>query len=392
MIIAPSSGMHEHCRTSVVLPPPAPSRAACDLYSIYCLRHRTTGRPYVGLTKRPLDVRVAAHVSQARRKRRVRPGGLLDAIREADATGLSFARAFTATILEGTVDIETARTLERIWIDRLQAQQPTGYNQMPGGASVGGPANARAIGVDLPGGEQLRWPSIDAAIRACNEDRTTRGLAPLLGPAVYMRLQAGWSSEAALGLVARADGRGLRCAPITVGGREFYSVKAVSELTGVSTGAIRSRLHRAGSGTAEIGQDRRHLPGQRRADLIITCPKTGRLLTPTSFARFEGLPKSTVLHRWHQALGAGVDISDEGALCDWLRTGQDRRKVLGLILPDATLWTGGYRELVRRLLADPHWEPRRSTRLGESGIRGRLRRLSQLELADVHQVRGAFGF
>lgn len=44
-------------------------------YIIYSLLERTTGRHYVGLTKRTLPARVSAHLSQARGAGRSVPAG-----------------------------------------------------------------------------------------------------------------------------------------------------------------------------------------------------------------------------------------------------------------------------------------------------------------------------
>ena len=373
-------------------PSELPGNSGEPCYTVYCLRRRITGRPYVGITKRSLKGRVAAHISQARRKRRIRSGGLLEAIREAFSQGKAFGTVFTVAALATVDDVERARALERTWIERLQARQPSGFNLMPGGASVGGPANAKPLIVNLPEQAQRSWPSIDAAIRACNNDRKASGLPLLKGSTVYLRLQSQWSVNEALGFVARIDKRSLRRVAIQIGGQDYQSLKQAAAVMPISVGALRSRLHRVRNKTSDIGTDRRHLPGKRESDLFIICPDTGVRLTPTSFAKRWALPKATVLYRWHQALRSGLDISDRGAFSAWLRSDQNRRKLVELVLPDGTVWTGGYRELIRRLLAHPLWEAHRWTRLGDSGIHRRLRRLSEADRSDVDRIRWAFGF
>ncbi len=362
-------------------------------YIIYCIRNRTNILPYVGLTKRSLESRVSAHITQARRQRRVRPGGLLQAIRDAHAEGKSFAEAFTATVLDTAPDVERARDLERSWIERLRARQPSGYNAMPGGASVGGPANARSITVDLPDGGRLSWTSIGSAIVACNQALKVSGLRPLLAATAYMRLQSGWPPDEALGLSPREDRRSLRPKPVTVDGSTCHSLTRASAALGLTTGALRSRLHRAGGGsTTDIAVDRRRVPRGRSPAIAIVWPATGEKLTVREFSARTGVPKATILRRWHQVARRADVATDPSALASWLQTSQDRRKILRLVLPDGTAWEGGYRELTRHLLAHPQWEAQRTRRLGESGIKRRLRRQSEADQADPRQVRWAFGF
>lgn len=387
MSIAPMDG----CGSASIPVPNLPE--GNNAYIIYCIRHRLSFRPYVGMTKRPLKIRVAAHVIQARRKRRVRANGLLQAIRDTHADGMSFAEAFTATVLDTAPDVERARDLERSWIDRLRARQPSGYNAMPGGASVGGPANARSITVDLPDGGRLSWTSIGSAIVACNQALKVSGLRPLLAATAYMRLQSGWPPDEALGLSPREDRRSLRPKPVTVDGNTCHSLTRASAALGLTTGALRSRLHRAGGGpTTDIAVDRRRVPRGRSPAIAIVWPATGEKLTAREFAARTGVPKATILRRWHQAARRADVATDPSALASWLQTSQDRRKILRLVLPDGTAWEGGYRELTRHLLAHPQWEAQRTRRLGESGIKRRLRRQSEADQADPRQVRWAFGF
>ena len=181
---------------------------------------------------------------------------------------------------------------------------------MPGGASVGGPANAKIVVVALDGQPTLSWPSIDAAIRAVNQNRIESGRQKLVTPAIYVRLQAGWSAAEALEPVPRVDRRSVRRTPVRIGDIVYRNLRHASAATGISAAALRSRLHRAAAAgpAMDIGVDRRHHGSAPRCrHLRVRCPETGVEMRPAAYAKHSGLPKSTILRRWHQALAAGLD-------------------------------------------------------------------------------------
>jgi hypothetical protein len=361
------------------------------LFIVYSLRHRQSGLTYVGLTKRRLRSRLAAHVSQSRRKRYVRPGGLLTAIREAEAAGLTIDMVFEAETVCWAKTVAEARELERYWIAALQAAQPMGYNSMPGGASVGGPANSKCIRIEIGTGEFVDWPSIDAAATHCNTARVAAGRRPLRPATYYARLQAGWSIEEAFEAKSRIDGRALRPA-IRVGAVECHSLREIGVMTGLGIEALRSRLHRRQDLTADVTQDRRLIKRGRAAEIRVTWPPTGERISLAKFASIAGLPKATILNRWHRMAGERIDTSNADAISEWLQTQNDRRKQLCLMLPDGDIWRGGQRELIRRLLQHGTWSTMRLDRLSESGILRRIRTLAPHEVDDRSRVRWAFGF
>ena len=98
-----------------------------------------------------------------------------------------------------------------------------------------------------------------------------------------------------------------------------------------------------------------------------------------------------MLFRWHRARASDAVLT-AAALHERLVTGEDRRKVLKLRLPDDRGWTGGERELVRRVLADAALEAGRPVRLSASGIRRRLSLLAASERHDAACVARCFGF
>src|SRR5690349_3389404 len=112
----------------------APSPATATVtWTLYSLTSRDDPRRYVGLTKRPLPVRLNAHDQDARRHPTLGgPDTLAAAIRRTHAKGGSFAGTFKAKILATTTSPAEARRLERHWIERLGTAWPRGFNIRPG--------------------------------------------------------------------------------------------------------------------------------------------------------------------------------------------------------------------------------------------------------------------
>ena len=377
--------------------------AATASWIVYTLTERATGRVYVGITQRTLQQRIGAHLSQARRIRGIRPDGLMAALRAMIARGQAFADAFTARIVARAVDAAEAAEQERKWVTMLNCRTPDGLNCLPGGG-VGGPANARELEVEISPCCWRWYPSIYAAIGARNRDLRQAGQ-PLLDPGVvYTRLTAGWSAEEALGYRDHVDGRGLRAA-FRVGSHEFDTLRQAAGVTGLSIDTLRSRHHRQATaalsdGPIDIGTDRRSGNGSaNRTLLAIIWPDTGEQLTADAFSRRTGVPKATVIHRWHRArrveaarVARGEPPFTAARLAARLQRQTDRRKLLTLVLPDGRCWSGGERELVGRVLADGALEASRPERLSASGVRRRLRLLSRFERRHPGSVRQAFGF
>ena len=370
---------------------------------VYKLTERATGRVYVGITQRAMTARISAHLSQARRDRGVRANGLMAALQAMEARGGTFAATFDVVIVARAADAREAAEQERKWITMLACRVPVGYNSMPGGG-VGGPANARELSVEVAPRAWRFFSSIYEAIGHRNRE-LRRAHAPLLDPSVvYTRLSAGWSPEEALGYAAHVDGRGRRAA-FLVDGRTFGTLRQASRVTGMSVDTLRSRHHRQkrrspASGPLDIGSDRRSGNGSAdREPLAIAWPETGERLTAEAFAIRTGVPASTVIHRWHRARAVEAEQVARGEpplsaadMVDRLRAATDRRKQVRLVLPDGRHWAGGERDLIRRVFADVPLEASRSERLSGSGIRRRLRLLSDADRQRQELVRQAFGF
>ena len=114
-------------------------------------------------------------------------------------------------------------------------------------------------------------------------------------------------------------------------------------------------------------------------------------MTAEEFARRTGAPKATIIHRMQRVRRSGQSVSPK-RLHSLLTTPMDRRTVMRLELPGGESWTGGQRELIRRLFARPDLEAARRERLSESSIRRRLRLLGTEDWWSAEAVRRAFGF
>ena len=369
---------------------------------IYELIERWSGRIYIGVTRRPLDLRTAAHVSQARRDGGVRPDGLMAAIRAMDARNESFAEAFAARIVARASTAAEAAELECQWVEMLSCRTPEGFNAQPPG-NLGNPGNAQGLRVLIAPGQLIYFSSIHRAIGDRNRQLRASNEALLEPGTIYARLSAGWSPEEALGYRDHVDGRGLRD-PFLVHGREYTTLRQASRASGIPIATLRSRHHRRvmswpSRGPIDIGTDRRHENGAERELLAILWPETGEKLTAKAFAKRVGMPAATVIHRWHRARAWEAERIREGRppltpeqLVARLTSTTDRRKWVAVTLPDGRRWHGGEREIIRRLLLDRSLETERAERLSESGIRRRLRVLTPAQRDCPNAIRHAFGF
>jgi hypothetical protein len=387
---------------------PAGGGTAAPIWRIYHLRRLTDSAGYVGVTQRPLAIRLAAHGTIARRHpERGRPGSLAAAIRQTFADGLPFQTAFQAEILAETSLPAEARRLERVWINRLGTASPRGFNVMPGGASLGGPANAIPLTLAHPTRGFLRFASLMDAVTATDRERQREAKPPLQLGTIYARRELGWSIEEALELTTHVDGRRRRAA-FRWRGRSYRTLEEVAQVDGVAIATIRSRLHRARRAGCEVWHDAakdRRLPGSHRTG-DAKCGRQKPLALPhpadpksapvdaASFARMSGLPRATVLHRHHRLLEThGSAVLPRAIVLAALVARQDRRVVLSLSLPGGQTLRDGVRALIRTVLSDPALNGSRAEKLGFSAIRARLRRVPGWPAdLSVDAVQWAFGF
>ncbi len=113
-----------------------------ESWTIYELIERDTDRRYVGVTQRPLPIRITTHIGDARRDRPAHADGLRAALRRMAAAGQTFDEAFDAHVLDYAGTPQEARQKELAWIERLNCGQPCGFNILPGRGSLGSPASS----------------------------------------------------------------------------------------------------------------------------------------------------------------------------------------------------------------------------------------------------------
>ncbi|MCA3155524.1 MAG: GIY-YIG nuclease family protein [Burkholderiales bacterium] len=387
----------------------APLPSAQPIYIIYQIRRLSDERSYVGVTQRGLETRFRFHRYDAQRRgKRLRAGGLAEAIRQTIERNVAIHEEFEITKIDGCSTPREARKLEQHWIERLQTRAPKGFNLQPGGASLGGPANGRPITLRIDGQRKRRFPSIMSALNYVNALRIRDGKSPLGFPTVRARIEAGHTPRQAFEFEERVDRRQLRAMPIHVAGKEFFSLANAAKESGLSQSALKGRrwrASRAGLGSASLAEDRR-LPGSARQN----GAKTGRLppfelphphnanevVSAADFARLTGLSKATITYRYQKILheeGDQLFSLDREEIIARLLEGPERRIQISLPLPDGRILKGGVRELIRKVLADPDLRAMRSEDIGLSGIRKRLRETESWPTPPSPQiVAKAFGF
>lgn len=104
------------------------SKEAVSVWTIYCHTHVSTGRHYIGLTKRTMLQRWNQHVLDAKKAKSKR-SHFANAIR---AYGKD---AFSHRVLEKFSSIEEANEAEKKWVTHFNTADPMfGFNLIPGGA------------------------------------------------------------------------------------------------------------------------------------------------------------------------------------------------------------------------------------------------------------------
>lgn len=207
-------------RQALGLAPPPGHAKACYGF-IYLIRHRASGRQYVGQTLLPVPKRWAEHV---RSSEEADPEGphLRCAIRKHGR------KAFSVKEIDQTLSFHDANSKERHWIRKLRTLHPAGFNMTRGG---GGINLGRPIVV-----EGVRYPSIADAARAHG----------LTGLKVGSRLREfGWSIDQAFGLEPPPPRDGSpKQVTLVIDGRTrtFPSIKAAADQLGKNYQLVRSRL------------------------------------------------------------------------------------------------------------------------------------------------------
>ena len=198
-----------------VVPRPGHDRG-CAGY-VYLVRHRASGKPYVGVTMGSIEERWQQHVERAFSDKRLSTRGLHFAMRTEGV------EAFSVELLHKAKSHGELCESEAQYIASHNARYPTGFNLNGGGG--GARTKGRSVAV-----EGKRYPSITAACRHFEVERRQ----------VNQRLNSGWSMEEALGLVVRENYQGPKV--LEIRGVTYKSIAQAALAFGVSGNSFSQRL------------------------------------------------------------------------------------------------------------------------------------------------------
>lgn len=206
---------------------------------VYTIRHKGTGKLYVGATTRPLDERMARHFAAALSDRKT--SALYDAIRTDGIAAFEWQ-----VIRECATEIEMW-DFERKAIVSLNTHEPDGYNQTHGGLG-GGWAVGRKRGPMSD--EERRKRSVSQKGRKA----WNKGIPHSYAARAKMRGRATWNKgiprteaekatmRAAIQASTVHGNRHPKCKPIECDGVIYESVREMERRTGLSRAGIYYRL------------------------------------------------------------------------------------------------------------------------------------------------------
>lgn len=253
------------------------------------------------------------------------------------------SKAFEITELEVCNSVDAMRKAEEKWIDQLDTRAPKGYNLMRGGASVGGPSNAKPVEVLIDGGRQTFSSMAEVCRVFCTDVHEDRYYSRAMA-----RLKAGWTIEQALGLQARVDGR-------------TTALSAQARASGDNLASLRSARQRKKLAAAAPAPGSYQLPDP---------DNPGTTLSARAFAKKTGLPVTTIRHRAQNIKRQA--ITDPAAVIEALKNGFDRAAYHDIILDDQTTLNGSIRQVARLASKGAHL----SGTLSVDAIRSRLSKLT----------------
>lgn len=193
---------------------------------VYKAVNKINGMVYVGVTCKPLSVRVSAHLSTARRGYG-RPESLQEAIREFGEDAIIFSELDTAKSREELAD------KENYWIDRLGSLYPSGYNLLRGNYNRKYKNDGRHVQINING----------KVFRTLKSAASFYNIAE--GSFRY-RMNKGWKPEQIVGLEEPPAGHDEyeHFIPITVDGVEFKNRVSAADYFGVKPVTFHQRLRK----------------------------------------------------------------------------------------------------------------------------------------------------
>lgn len=201
---------------------------------VYLVRHRITGKPYVGITMGTIEERWQQHIDKAFSGKRLASNSLHHAILTDSPDAFSIEVVAKAKNHGELCDQEVE------YVKRYKSRD-RGYN-----LNYGGGGN-RTTGIAVIVGGK-KFESITAACRHFRVDRRQ----------TTQRINQGWLIEEAFGLVEKKDKFGPK--PITINGIEYRSLQQAGKAYGVSADSISYKLKRGWSMDEIIGIVKRHNP------------------------------------------------------------------------------------------------------------------------------------
>ena len=190
---------------------------------IYLIKHKVSGKSYVGITMGKLKRRWEQHIDQAFSKKKLDKSSLHAAIKKDKPDAFTIERIDLASSEGELCDKEVQ------WIEYHKSQSPNGFNLNSGGAST------RTTGKKITVGEKS-FKSITAACKFFNKSNDTERRE------VTRRLKIGWTPEEALNLISKKNYKFKPKRKIRIGGNSFETLTEAAKFYKLKPKTIGERI------------------------------------------------------------------------------------------------------------------------------------------------------
>jgi hypothetical protein len=190
---------------------------------VYAVRHKISGKTYIGITRQHIEPRFQQHIKMAFSKKSNTKGSLAEAIRKEGPENFEISMLVTGYSMAELQD------LERKFIRERKTLAPIGYNLKAGGGGLHTPGRPLTIKGEF-------FESAAAAARAY-------GVNPLV---VNERLRRGYSAEQAVGLEP-LEWVHPRSISVVIDSIEFETLKDAANHFGHPPSRVRSRISKGWS-------------------------------------------------------------------------------------------------------------------------------------------------
>lgn len=188
---------------------------------IYLIKHKISGKSYIGITMGRLKARWEQHIDKAFSEKKLDKNSLHAAIKESSPKAFDINRIDTASSEGELCDKEIK------WIEHYKSQTPKGYNLNSGGGST------RTTGKRIIVGEKS-FKSITAACKYYNLEDERREIS--------RRLKLGWTPDEAFRLVEK---KGFKYQPhikVSVNKISFNNLTAAAKHFGINPKTVHTRF------------------------------------------------------------------------------------------------------------------------------------------------------